>query len=210
MGPCVVEGEVGRDGDERSAARGETGVRDVRHLRGIRGAMQAQVQALRLRAGSGRSQGQGVRWIAGLAMVTALCLGAAACDEKLSSLTGPTPGLEPTWASIHANIITSTDSSGRSACTQCHTNVGRNPAGRLNLAGDAASAYAALVNRPSSFKAGATLIIPGDPDNSYFVHKLAGASDITGTRMPQSGPPYLTDGQMLVIERWIRNGAANN
>lgn len=152
----------------------------------------------------------GGRWVAALAVVTALCIGATACDEKLSSLTGPTPALQPTWASIHANIITNTDSSGRAACTQCHTNVGRNPAGRLNLSGDAASAYAALVNRPSSFKAGATLIIPGDPDNSYFVHKLAGAPDIAGSRMPLSGPPFLTDGQLLVIETWIRNGAPNN
>jgi hypothetical protein len=144
--------------------------------------------------------------------MAAVCvaLTATACDEKLSSLTGPTPGLEPTFASIHANIITATDSSGRSACTQCHTNVGRTPAGRLNLTGDAASAYAALVNRPSSFAAGAVLIVPGDPDNSYFVRKLHGSAGITGARMPFNGPPYLTDGQMLVIEKWIRDGALNN
>lgn len=195
MGPCVVieghgERECERDGAAAAAARGNA--RTLRHR------------------ASGRQSQAGVRWIACLAIVTALCLSAAACDEKLSTLTGPTPGLEPTWASIHANIITSTDSSGRSACTQCHTNVGRTPAGRLNLAGDAASAYAALVGRPSSFKAGATLIIPGDPDNSYFLHKLHGASDIVGVRMPLNGPPYLTDGQLLVIERWVRNGAANN
>lgn len=193
MGPCVVESE-GRGNGSRH-----------RHTSGAAGARASASR--RFAAGW---QWQGNRWIAGLAVVVALCLGAAACDEKLSSLTGPTPGLEPTWASIHTNIITSSDSAGRSACTQCHTNVGRNPAGRLNLAGDAASAYAALVNRPSSFKTGAMLIIPGDPENSYFMHKLHGVPDIVGTRMPQNGPPYLTDGQMLVIERWIRNGAANN
>jgi hypothetical protein len=186
-GPCVVESEDTMNSPRDAAMLTMLSRASARLLRSQRG-----------------------RWIAGVAVVAALCLGAAACDEKLSSLTGPTPGLEPTWASIHANIITSSDSSGRSACTQCHTNVGRTPAGRLNLTGDAAAAYAALVNRPSSFKAGAMLIIPGDPDNSYFVHKLAGASDISGVRMPQNGPPYLTDGQLLVIERWIRNGAANN
>jgi hypothetical protein len=29
-------------------------------------------------------------------------------------------------------------------------------------------------------------------------------------RMPQIGPPYLTDGQILVIKRWIELGAHND
>jgi hypothetical protein len=31
-----------------------------------------------------------------------------------------------------------------------------------------------------------------------------------GLRMPRTGPPYLTDGQIEVIERWIEQGAKNN
>lgn len=149
-------------------------------------------------------------WICGVMAAACVAVTATACDEKLSSLTGPTPGLEPTFTSIHANIITASDSSGRPACTSCHNNAGPFPAGRLNLSGDAASAYAALVNRPSSFKPGAVLVVPGNPDDSYLVHKLKGAPDIAGGRMPLSGPPFLTDGQIIVIERWIRNGAPNN
>ncbi len=150
------------------------------------------------------------RLVGGLLLAACITLSTAGCDEKLSSINGPTPGLEPTFASIHANILTSSDSSGRSACTQCHTDVGRTPAGRLNLAGDAASAYAALVDRPSALQAGATLVIPGDPENSYLLAKLHGSPGIAGGRMPLNGPPFLTDGQILVIERWIRNGAPNN
>ena len=53
-------------------------------------------------------------------------------------------------------------------------------------------------------------MIPGDPDNSYLVKKLEGASDIVGLRMPRNNGPFLTEGQMLVIRRWISEGAANN
>jgi hypothetical protein len=42
------------------------------------------------------------------------------------------------------------------------------------------------------------------------VHKLEGRSDIVGVRMPIGGPPFLTDGQMLVVRRWIQSGAKND
>ena len=62
----------------------------------------------------------------------------------------------------------------------------------------------------STGKAGTTLVIPGDPDNSYLVKKLEGASDIVGLRMPRNNGPFLTEGQMSVIRRWITEGAQNN
>ena len=39
-----------------------------------------------------------------LGLAAALFGGTVACDESLSSLTGPTPGLEPTFSSIQ-NLI---------------------------------------------------------------------------------------------------------
>ena len=68
---------------------------------------------------------------------------------------------------------------------------------------------AALVNVPSRGRQGALLVIPGDPESSYLIRKLEGR-DISGVRMPQNGPPYLTTGQILVIRRWIELGAPNN
>ena len=53
-------------------------------------------------------------------------------------------------------------------------------------------------------------MIPGDPDNSYLIRKLEGAANITGARMPRNAGPYLTEGQMLVIRRWIALGAKND
>jgi hypothetical protein len=138
-----------------------------------------------------------------------LVLFGVGCDEKLSDLTGPTPNLQPTLSSIASQIFTATDSSGRRACNACHTDVGRTPAAGLNLK-DAATAYASLVGRPSTRKPGATFVVAGDPANSYLMHKLEGRSDITGVRMPIGGPPYLTDGQLLVVRRWIESGAKND
>jgi hypothetical protein len=43
-----------------------------------------------------------------------------------------------------------------------------------------------------------------------MVHKLEGQTGIIGRRMPFSGPPYLTDGQIQILRRWIAIGAPRN
>lgn len=135
-------------------------------------------------------------------------LASVGCDEKLKSLAGPTPSLEPTFASIQHEIFESTDTAGRQACTACHTSTGRNPSGGLNLNHDIA--YDQLVNAAVREKPGAIRIVPGNPDASYLVQKVEGVSGIVGRRMPQNGPPYLTDGQILILRRWIAIGAPRN
>jgi hypothetical protein len=140
------------------------------------------------------------------ALVLVSTLGSVGCDEALSDVTGPTPNLEPTFSSIQQEIFSSADSSGRPACTQCHNAIGSQFNG-LNLS--PAVSYANLVNVASRFKAGATRVIPGDPENSYIIHKLEGRPTIAGVRMPLGGP-FLESGQILVIKRWIEIGAPNN
>lgn len=135
-------------------------------------------------------------------------LSAAGCDESLSSVAGPTPGLEPTFSSIQREIFSASDAAGRVACTNCHTNVGRNPAGGLNLLPDLS--YAALVNVASVTNRGFVRVVPGDPDASILVRKLEGSPGLVGQRMPIGGPPYLTAGQIQIIRRWIELGAPNN
>lgn len=129
---------------------------------------------------------------------------ASGCDENLASIAGPTPNLTPTFSSIERDIFNTTDSSGRAACTNCHTDAGRTPpAGMVLLTG---RAYDSIVNVPARNNPGAIRIIPGDPVNSYFIHKLEDRTDIVGVRMPQRGP-YLTDGQIAIIKRWVELGA---
>jgi mono/diheme cytochrome c family protein len=146
--------------------------------------------------------------LANVLAVSMLVAATAGCDEKLSDVTGPTPDLEVSFASIQQEIFNTTDSSGRASCIQCHTAQGRNPAGGLNLMEGVS--YAALVNVASSQKAGEIRVIPGNPDASYLVRKLEGGPNIVLERMPRTGGPYLTEGQMRVIRRWIELGAENN
>jgi hypothetical protein len=135
-------------------------------------------------------------------------LAVAGCDESLRDITGPTPDLAPTFTSIQNEIFNKSDASGRLACIQCHNAGGAPFTAGLNLT--AGVSYASLVGVPSTTKPGAVRVIAGDPDNSYMIHKLEGAPDIAGVRMPRGNGPFLTEGQMRVIERWIALGAHND
>jgi hypothetical protein len=141
-------------------------------------------------------------------VIAAAVVGVAACDEKLRDIAGPTPQLTPTLASVQRFVFSAPDSSGRLACTGCHTNVGRTPSGGLNLI--EGSSYQALVGVPSTQKPGAIRVIAGDPGNSYLLKKLDGSSDIAGVRMPRGNGPFLTPGQISILRRWIELGAKNN
>ena len=142
----------------------------------------------------------------GIGLAAAVFIGTAGCDESLSKLAGPTPSLEPTFGSIQREIFSTTDSSGRLACVTCHT--GRNPFAPMNLG--AATAYAQLVNVASVERPSLRRVNPGNPDASYLIHKLEGGPNILGARMPFGVGPFLTNGQILVIRRWITLGARND
>jgi hypothetical protein len=141
-----------------------------------------------------------------LAIAATMC--SAACDEKLSDLTGPTPNLEPTFSSIQRDIFQTTDAAGRRACAGCHNAAFAAFTAGLNL--EPAVAYASLVSVRSVEKPNLFRVAPGDAENSYLIHKLEGRSDIVGLRMPRGNSPFLTEGQMTVIRRWIALGAPNN
>jgi hypothetical protein len=131
------------------------------------------------------------------------------CDEKLSDVTGPTQNLTPTFSSIQHDIFEQPDSAGRVACTQCHNPTGFGfRVGGLDLTSGVS--YNSLVNVASRQKPGVLRVKPGDPDNSYLIHKIEGGPDIVGLRMPFSGAPFLTNGQILVLRRWIELGARND
>jgi hypothetical protein len=155
-----------------------------------------------------------------IATTSALALGlmallfTVACGSSSPSYsTAPTPtptptpggggggGTAPTLTDVQTQIF-------NQYCTSCHTGNGRTPSGGMSL--DATASYAALVNVGSSGKPGAIRVIPGDPDNSFLVQKLEGAAGIVGLRMPRTGPPYLTDAQVLLVRQWIAAGALNN
>lgn len=135
--------------------------------------------------------------------------GSAACDEQLADVAGPTPNLAPTFSSIQRDIFQSTDAAGRSSCASCH-----HPSGgafrQVGLDFTSDAVYNALVGVSSVQRPGVLRVAPGDPDNSYLLHKIEGRPGILGLRMPRNGPPYLTDGQIQIIRRWIEIGAPRN
>ena len=140
---------------------------------------------------------------AAAALVALLALGAGSCGGKLRSPTEPATVVGPalSFSQIQATIFSPT-----CARSGCH-NAGSASAGLVLEAG---SSYGNLVNHISTEDPTLRRVQPGDPGASYLIKKLRGDPDITGTRMPQSGPPFLTAGQIAGIAGWIQAGAPNH
>ena len=79
--------------------------------------------------------------------------------------------------------------------------------GTLLIGTDAATAYAALVNKPSTINM--NYVTPGDPDASYMFHKVAGTQVDAGgggSTMPL-GAAAFSPADIATIEAWISDGA---
>lgn len=139
-----------------------------------------------------------------VACVSAACSGGGPADDSGSGNSGGGGGgiqdiaLEPTFSSIQTNLFST-------VCVACHS--GSNPPQGLSLEAD--QSYGLLVDVPSSEVPTLDRVEPGDPDNSYIIHKLEGTAAV-GLRMPASGPPYLTAAQIAVIRQWISDGAIDD
>jgi len=131
-----------------------------------------------------------------------LLLALAACggggEDAPPPAAPPPQGLQPTLASIQANVLTPS-----CAKSGCHDTASVQAG--LNL--DAGFSWAALFNIPSSQDVMRIRVIPLDPDGSFLVQKLEGTPGIIGARMPADGPPYLQQATVDVIRQWILNGA---
>lgn len=93
------------------------------------------------------------------------------------------------------------------SCYTCHV-TGAEPAG---LALDPGRAYEELVGVEST-QSPLLLVEPGEPENSYLLHKLRGTHlDVggQGTQMPQ-GAGSLADEVIELIAQWIEEGAPDN
>ena len=90
------------------------------------------------------------RSAAGL-LVAAACA-AAACDEPLKEVAGPSPNLQPAFGSVKTKVFESRDLAGRTSCVTCHTTRARNPASGLSLRTDP---FSALVTTPGRERQGA-------------------------------------------------------
>jgi hypothetical protein len=130
-------------------------------------------------------------------LALAACGGGGGSEEP-----PPLTGLQPTLASIQANVFTPS-----CAKSSCHT--GGTPQAGLNLSNG--QSWNNLYNVQSSQSSALTRVIPMNPDGSFLIHKLdgmgPGGTPIIGMQMPDDGPPYLQDTTKQVIRQWIQNGA---
>jgi hypothetical protein len=130
------------------------------------------------------------------AAIAAMLLALAACGGGGGGEEPAPAGLQPTLASIQANVFTP-------SCAK----VGCHDAGAIQgLRLDAGFSRMNLVNVPSTLDMTATRVIPFNSDGSFIIHKLENTQSV-GMRMPADGPPFLQQATIDVIRQWIDQGA---
>jgi Bacterial Ig-like domain len=132
-----------------------------------------------------------------LAGCAAGCAGnGAGLDQNGQPAGGTTGGpITADFQSIQDNVFTP-------ICSKCH--VGASAPEGLQL--DAAHSYNLLVGVPSAEQPNFLRVKPSDPNNSYMVRKIEGASGIVGGQMPLGETP-LPQATIDAIRQWVMNGA---
>lgn len=106
-------------------------------------------------------------------------------------------GSAMTLAEIQADVFTP-------ICALCHTGGGSELPFSMDLTTEQAS-FDSLVSVPSEQVTELLRVNPGNPDDSYLIHKLEGTQAV-GDRMPQGGP-FLDNATIQRIRGWIEDGA---
>lgn len=132
-----------------------------------------------------------------IVLVTLMGCGAGSGDDDDGD-DGGNGGLQPTLQSIQTTIF-------GPICAQagCHVGAGA----QQGLALDSVdNSFENLVGTASTEVPALLRVDPGDPENSYLVHKIEGRSTIVGAQMPLN-QPALSSAQITAIRTWIQNGA---
>jgi mono/diheme cytochrome c family protein len=129
-----------------------------------------------------------------------------------SGNVGTSPAVTVTVQNAAATVTLTQLQSGvfTPRCSGCHDGSappGGALPGSMNLT--AGNSHASLVNVASQEKPALMRVKPGEPGNSYLVHKLEGGPAIEGARMPFGGP-FLDQATIDDVRAWIASGAAND
>jgi mono/diheme cytochrome c family protein len=84
-------------------------------------------------------------------------------------------------------------------CAKCHTEKG--------LMGPAPEGYRLTSRAATLDAADRARVVPGNPGASELLRRVRGSAY---PRMPFDGPPWLTDAEIALIERWIAQGARDS
>lgn len=134
-------------------------------------------------------------------LVSLLVAGCGTVKSPTEAAPAPGGGTAFTFSQIQREIFTPT--CAKAGCHAAST-------AQEGLILDAGRSYSLLVGHAASEQSALDRVQPGSPESSYLILKLRGDPSITGQRMPQDGPPYLTAEQIDGIAGWIRAGAPNN
>jgi hypothetical protein len=130
----------------------------------------------------------------------ALCLGAACVGSGLGVPNDePDPEAVPkTYQEIQSMIF------DPMCAAQCH----RGGAAPKGLSLEPLRAIKNLVGVESVEVPGLLRVAPGEPEQSYLISKILPADPRrVGSRMPRTGPPFVSTRQINAIKRWIAAGA---
>jgi len=113
------------------------------------------------------------------------------------------PEIEPTLSNVAAVVFTQS-----CAFNACHGSSAQ--AAGLDL--QAPDLLAELLAHEVMGNVGATLVEPGDPENSWLYRMMADCSPEggTGSHMPLNAPVLLDDRSIALVREWIADGAQNN
>jgi len=89
----------------------------------------------------------------------------------------------------------------------CHMPLSGGPGMATQLSGLDLSSWASL--RSGGFNSGAQIVVGGQPCDSILYQKISDAPPF-GSRMPLTGPPYLSAAELQLVHDWIAEGAEDN
>lgn len=120
----------------------------------------------------------------------------------LYGCSGGGGGSTPTGPTSNVSFASSIQPIFTSFCISCHT-----PGGTASFLLLTSGSYSNLVNKPSTFTSGGTLVVSGNSADSVLYKRVSGSS--VGARMPKGLAPLSSSDQDL-IKTWIDEGAKDN
>lgn len=91
-------------------------------------------------------------------------------------------------------------------CQSCHLPASATPIG-ISVGGLDLSSYTTLL--AGGVNSADDIVVPGQPCDSVLFQKLSPAPPFA-SRMPLSGPPFLTTSELQLVNDWIAEGADDN
>ncbi len=156
-----------------------------------------------------KHNGQGYLKLLGFCLLLLFVAACAGNGEGLDENGNPFEEIEPPVPMPEAPTFS--DVQGTVFVPFCFCHVGASAP--LGLVLDTDATYDLLVNTPSAQRPELFRVEPGNPDESYIIHKLEGGPDIVGFRMPAielGASAHLSQETINRIRDWITAGALDN